>query len=124
MDGESRQRVDKWLWFARVTKSRTLAQKLATSGRVRVNRERCESASRVIKPGDVLTIALDRGVRVLKILDTGERRGPAVEAMGLYEDLSPPPTPAALPRAPGSGRPTKRERRALDALNSRREDFP
>ena len=128
MTGEARQRIDKWLWFARVAKTRTIAQKLAISGRVRVNREKNASASRAVKVGDVLTIAFDSGVRILRIALTGERRGPASEARLLYEDLSPPPLPRAEERvrdggrAPGSGRPTKRDRRALDALTDSGKD--
>ena len=120
---EGRQRVDKWLWFARVVKTRTLAQKLAVSGRVRKNREKISSASEQVKIGDVLTIAINNRVRVLKIADLGERRGPAPEAQNLYEDLSPPQVPRSQPspksqppaeRLPGAGRPTKRERRKID----------
>jgi ribosome-associated heat shock protein Hsp15 len=122
MAGEGRQRIDKWLWFARLTKTRTLAQKLALSGRVRVNREKVEAASQLVKAGDVLTIASDRGVRVLKVASPGTRRGPAPEAQLLYEDLTvaatePDATPAA-DRQPGTGRPTKRDRRALDRLRA------
>jgi ribosome-associated heat shock protein Hsp15 len=116
----ARQRIDKWLWFARVVKTRTLAQKLVLSGSVRVNREKCDSASHMLKPGDVLTIAVARSVRVLKVTAPGLRRGPAEEARTLYEDLSPPPDPARAAAA-GGPRPTKRERRALDALH---DDFP
>lgn len=83
------QRIDKWLFFARVVKSRSLAQKLALSGAVRVNRDKVEHAARIIRPGDVLTIRLDRSVRVLRVLNPGERRGPAGEAAGLFEDLTP-----------------------------------
>src|SRR5690606_23820911 len=86
-----RQRIDKYLWHARLAKTRGAAQKLAVSGRVRVNRERNESASRPVRPGDVLTVALDAGIRVLRIVALGSRRGPASEARLLYEDLSPPP---------------------------------
>jgi ribosome-associated heat shock protein Hsp15 len=119
MTSDGRQRIDKWLWFARMAKSRTLAQKLAVSGRVRVNRERNQSASRPVQPGDILTIALDSGVRVLKVVAAGSRRGPAAEARLLYEDLSPPPVfapPSVADRSSGEGRPTKRDRRAIDAL--------
>ena len=122
MTGEGRQRIDKWLWFARLTKTRTLAQKLVVSGRVRVNREKVEAASQMVKAGDVLTVAGDRGVRVLRVVAPGARRGPAPEAQLLYEDLSPTeaaarPAAASAPDRPlGSGRPTKRERRALDKL--------
>ena len=122
-----RQRIDKWLWFARVARSRTLAQKLAVSGRVRVNREKNASASRPVKVGDTLTISLDSGVRVLRVVDPGSRRGPASEARLLYEDLSPPPAsrPTAAAPRPVGGRPTKAQRRALDAFRrGRGQDFP
>lgn len=130
MAGEGRQRIDKWLWFARLTKTRTLAQKLVLSGRVRVNRERTEAASHPVKAGDVLTIAGERGVRVLKIVAPGTRRGPAPEAQLLYEDLSQAQAPARAETVPadrptGSGRPTKRERRAIDRLRATAgDDFP
>jgi ribosome-associated heat shock protein Hsp15 len=88
MDGPARQRLDKWLFFARVTKSRSLGAKLAESGRVRVNRDKVDHAAHQIKAGDVLTITLDRGVVVYRIVDTGIRRGPPSEARGLYEDLN------------------------------------
>ncbi len=76
-----------------------------------------------MRPGDVLTIALDRRVRVLKVLGYAERRGSADVAQALYEDLSPPEKkaaaePAAGLREPGSGRPTKRERRLIDRLQA------
>jgi ribosome-associated heat shock protein Hsp15 len=83
-----RIRLDKWLWFARVVKTRAIAQDLASSGHVRVNGQRAESAAKAIKIGDVLTIALPSRVRVLKVLDTAERRGPASVTSGLYDDLT------------------------------------
>jgi ribosome-associated heat shock protein Hsp15 len=110
-----RQRIDKWLWHARVVRTRAAAAELAASGHVRLNGTRIDAASRAVKPGDVLTIALDRSVRVLKVLAFAERRGGAEAGRLLYEDLSPPPpapSPAAA-RERGAGRPTKRERRAL-----------
>jgi ribosome-associated heat shock protein Hsp15 len=120
---DDRQRIDKWLWFARLAKTRTAAQKLAVSGRVRVNREKNEQASRLVRIGDVLTVTLDAGIRVLKIAAIAERRGPGAAARLLYEDLSAPPlaarnpaTPAPIAREPGSGRPTKRDRRATERL--------
>jgi ribosome-associated heat shock protein Hsp15 len=123
----SRQRIDKWLFFARVVKSRSLAAKLAVAGRVRINRDKASQASDLVKPGDVLTITLDRRILVYKVLVTGKRRGPAEEARTLYEDLSHPPAPreqapldAILPlRETGSGRPTKRERRETDKLRGK-----
>jgi ribosome-associated heat shock protein Hsp15 len=83
-----RQRIDKWLWFARIVKSRTLAAKLVTEGRIRVNSLRIETAAKSVGPGDVLTIALERDVKVLRILANGERRGPYSEARLLYDDLT------------------------------------
>lgn len=88
-----RQRLDKWLWFARIVKSRTLAQKLIASGAIRVDSERTTSTDHRVGPGMVLTFMLNDRVRVLRILDPGTRRGPASEAQALYEDLSPEPPP-------------------------------
>lgn len=124
MVAEGRQRIDKWLFFSRAVKSRSLAAKLVVAGRVRINRDKAAQASDLVKPGDVLTITLDRRIFVWKVLGAGVRRGPAEEARTLYEDMSPPPTPKAdtLPdaipavREAGSGRPTKRERRQTDRL--------
>jgi ribosome-associated heat shock protein Hsp15 len=70
-----------------VVKSRSLASKLVASGHVRVNRDKIADPARTVKPGDVLTIALDRGVLVWRVLALGDRRGPAVEARALYDDL-------------------------------------
>lgn len=124
MVAEGRQRIDKWLFFSRAVKSRSLAAKLVVAGRVRINRDKAAQASDLVKPGDVLTITLDRRIFVWKVLGAGVRRGPAEEARALYEDMSPPPAPKseALPdaipalREAGSGRPTKRERRRTDRL--------
>ena len=121
---DGRQRLDKWLSFARVVKSRSLGAKLAVSGRVRINRDKATQASDAVKPGDVLTVTLDRRIIIYRVLDPGVRRGPAEEARKLYEDISPPPTPKdptlpdAIPalREAGSGRPTKKERRETDKL--------
>lgn len=116
-----RIRVDKWLFFVRVAKSRTLAAKWVAEGRIRVNREKIAQPSHMLKADDVLTIALDRRVVVLKLVACGTRRGPAEEARTLYEDLTPVEirednVPAAAEREPGAGRPTKRDRRAIDRL--------
>ncbi len=116
-----RIRVDKWLFFVRVAKSRTLAAKWVAEGRIRVNREKIVQPSHMLKADDVLTIALDRRVVVLKLVACGTRRGPAEEARTLYEDLTPievkdDKMPAAAEREPGAGRPTKRDRRAIDRL--------
>ena len=113
------QRIDKWLWHARVVKTRTLAAGLVTGGHVRVNRARVSKPSQTVGPGDVITVGINNRVVVLRIEGIGDRRGPASEAATLYSDLSPPPPEkgpcAPVSRDPGAGRPTKRERRRLDA---------
>lgn len=116
---ESRRRIDKWLWFARLARTRTAAQKLAVSGRVRVNRVKNASASRTVRVDDVLTVALESGVRVLRITALGERRGGASDARLLYEDLAPLEPTQRQPEVARIGRrPTKRDRRNLDALRT------
>ena len=88
MTGEGRQRIDKWLFFARLVKSRSLGAKLVELGRVRINREKALKPSDLVKIGDTLTLNLDRHVAVLQVRACGERRGPAPEARKLYDDLS------------------------------------
>ena len=83
-----RQRLDKWLWFARVVKTRALAARLVTAGHVRLNGARAAGPDKPVRPGDVLTIALERQVRILKVVAPGARRGPYEEARRLYQDLS------------------------------------
>ncbi len=123
MAGPERQRIDKWLFFARVVKSRSLAARLVQSGAVRVNREKIAQPAYPVKAGDGLTISLERRILVWRVLDTGTRRGPADEARTLYEDLAPPPAPSdessvepapVAARESGAGRPTKKERRQTD----------
>ena len=117
-----KQRLDKWLFFSRAVKSRTLAQKLIETGAVRVNSERTDRSDHTVGPGDVLTMTVHARLLVWRILDPGKRRGPAPEAALLYEDLSPPPLPrettppAHAEREPGAGRPTKKQRRDTDRL--------
>jgi ribosome-associated heat shock protein Hsp15 len=132
------QRLDQWLWFARVTKSRTLAQALIERGKVRVNRDKAGRPSQLLKAGDVITMSLGPKVRILAVKAFGVRRGPAVEAQALYEELTPAAdqtksstaveksagTPlstefTAPVRPPGTGRPTKRERRDTVRLKDR-----
>ncbi|AUC93575.1 RNA-binding protein [Bradyrhizobium sp. SK17] len=82
-----RQRLDKWLWHARVVKARTSAAELVASGHVRINGTREKSPGHAVKAGDVVTIALDNSVRVLKVIGFAERRGDATAARVLYEDV-------------------------------------
>ena len=82
-----RQRLDKWLWHARVVKARTSAASLVESGHVRINGVREKSPGHAVKAGDVITVALDNSVRVLKVTGFAERRGDASSARVLYEDL-------------------------------------
>ena len=84
----SSQRIDKWLWHARAIKTRTLAAKCVEAGRVRRNRERLTKPSDVVRPGDVLTIALPSRVVVWRVVGLSDHRGPAPEAARLYEDLT------------------------------------
>lgn len=117
-------RLDKWLWQARFFKSRGLASRLCASGRLRLSGKVVTKAHQSVRPGDVLTFPQGPHVRVIRVVALGTRRGPAPEARALYEDLDPPapraadaPPPPAVPRRdPGAGRPTKRDRRALDRL--------
>ena len=86
-----RQRLDKWLWHARVIKARTDAVALVEAGRVRLNGNRQRAPGHAVKIGDVITIALDRGVKVLRVAGFSERRGDATAARGLYADVQAPP---------------------------------
>lgn len=83
---EAQARLDVWLWRARMVKTRSLAADLVSAGHVRVNGRKIDAPGRSVKVGDVLTVSLDRAVRVLRIVALGERRGPASEARGLYEE--------------------------------------
>lgn len=120
-------RLDKWLWFARFVKTRSLATKLVIDGRMRVNGAPTKKAHYSVKAGDVLTFPLGPHIRVIKVVALGVRRGPASEAQALYEDIDPPhpaspSEPASAPsfedRTPGAGRPTKRDGRKIAQLKS------
>lgn len=118
------QRLDKWLWFARVVKSRSQAAELVRDGGVRLNRDKVEKPSHAVRAGDVITVAVNARVRVLEVRAPGLRRGPASEAALLYADLTPKPSADETRadsasqgrRERGTGRPTKKERRLMDRL--------
>ena len=82
-------RVDKYLWFARFFKTRSLATKRANGGRIRVNGNKIKKSSDPVRVGDILTFAQGDQIRVIRVLDLGIRRGPAQEAQNLYEDITP-----------------------------------
>ncbi|WP_341862226.1 RNA-binding S4 domain-containing protein [Gymnodinialimonas sp. 57CJ19] len=105
--------MDKWLWQARFFKTRSLAARQVSDGHVRVNAVKVTKTSTQVTPGDVLTFAQARQIRIVKIEALAKRRGPATEAQALYTDL----TPEAEPVAPRVGpRPTKKDRRDMDAF--------
>ena len=120
-------RIDKWLWYARFFKSRTLASSFCGSGKLRLNGQVVRKANQHLKPHDVLTFPLNQHVRIIEVVALGARRGPAPEAQALYEDLDPPvatkkadrTTTGVAVRDAGSGRPTKTDRRAVDKLRGR-----
>ena len=118
-------RLDKWLWYARFFKTRAMATRAIAGGRFRLNGEVMSKPHRAAIIGQTLTFAQADTIRVIRIVALGTRRGPASEAMLLYEDLAPlqpklAKTTAHDPnfeaREKGAGRPTKRERRLTDRL--------
>lgn len=118
------QRLDKWLWFARITKTRTLAAELIDGGKVRINGVRIEKSSATVKIGDTVAVLLRERMRLVVVRGFAERRGSAQVAAELIEDKTPPKErldqAAAAPeygaRDRGSGRPTKKDRRAIARL--------
>ena len=131
-DKTGKLRLDQWLWYARFFKSRTIAGQRCKSRKVRIDGVIQSKASAQVWVGQMLTFAQGHNIRVVKILELGTRRGSAPEAQALYEDHSPPPIPSRIdihgrgkpaPREPGSGRPTKRERRETDQLKGTYHNF-
>ena len=122
------QRIDKWLWHTRFVKTRGLAQKLVVAGKVRVGGDKVTTPSRKVRISDILTIALERQVKIVEVTALPDRRGPFSEAQTCYKDLTPPQT--RLPKhetltQPGdkSRRPTKQERRKLLELKHNSMDL-
>ncbi|MBY6083938.1 MULTISPECIES: RNA-binding S4 domain-containing protein [Ruegeria] len=114
-DAPAKLRIDKWLWHARFFKTRSLAAKQVSGGHVRINGDRAQKPAQTVGPGDVLTFAQGRVIRVVQVEILGARRGPATEARTLYTDLSEEKdNPPQNPGFEGKGRPTKKDRRALD----------
>ena len=80
-------RIDKWLWHARFCKARAIAQNKVTAGHIRLNGQRVEKPSAMVRVGDVLTLSAGGRILALRVLGLGSRRGPAPEARTLYELL-------------------------------------
>ena len=81
------QRLDKWLWCARFLRQRTDCQALVAQGSIRINRQATDKAHAKLRVGDVVTIPLHHDVRVVRVMGLAQRRGPAVEARLLYEEV-------------------------------------
>ncbi|MEZ5648439.1 MAG: RNA-binding S4 domain-containing protein [Alphaproteobacteria bacterium] len=113
------QRLDLWLFYARFFKSRRLATQAIGQGMFRINRSPIAKTHFRIKPGDVLTFRHHRNIHVIEIRTLATRRGPALEAQGLYIDLSPPDLAKPLPETNISSRPTKKQRRDLIRLRGK-----
>jgi len=108
-------RIDKWLWAARMFKTRTLATANCDAGHVQINGETVK-ASKKVKAGSTVNVLTLGGPRVLEVIAIGDKRGPVAAALALFIDHTPEPEPLNSPldiRERGAGRPTKRERRKL-----------
>jgi ribosome-associated heat shock protein Hsp15 len=112
------QRLDKWLWCARLVKTRSLAAKLILGGKVRVNGVRALKVSRLVRLGDVVTGTAASRLFVVRVAGAAERRGSASIAQSLYQDLTPAAPPPASVQGRRGPRPTKRDRRRLDIIRS------
>lgn len=102
------QRIDRWLWHARLVRTRSAAADLASAGFVRVNGARIHAPGRMLRTGDVITVALDRAVRVLKVRAFTARRGPAGTGGALYEELTSDSSQAGVAACSAAG-PIRRE---------------
>jgi len=87
-DPADRQRVDRWIWHARVVRTREAAAELVRAGHVRLDGARVTSPSHPVKTGQVLTVAIDRQVRLLRVVGFSERRGSATSASALFEEIT------------------------------------
>lgn len=112
-------RVDKWLWAARMFKTRSAASTACTAGHVKIDGESVK-ASKAVKPGDRIDVLTSGGARQLEVIALGDRRGPASVAHTLYIDHTPPPPKdegmPTITRDRGMGRPTGRDLREIRRL--------
>ena len=116
-------RLDLYLYYIRIFKSRSLASKFVTSSRLRISGQVTQKPHRMISIGDVLTMTINNNIKVLRILDIPNRRGPYSESLNFYEDITPIKniqkneiTKPDIKFVERVGRPTKRERRQTDKL--------
>ncbi len=91
------RRLDFWLWCARFARTRADCARLASEGLVRINRQPTEKAHARLRVGDVLTLGVHGGVRVIRVLALADRRGPATEARQLYEEIAEEPAVLRVP---------------------------
>src|ERR1700754_4778446 len=121
MDGMESTRVDRWLWAVRLTKTRSDAAAACRGGHVRVN-DRPAKPATTVAPGDEVRARVHDVTRIVEVVKVIQRRVGAADAATCFIAPPPPPPPeAAIPvarRDRGAGRPTKRERRVLDAFRS------
>ena len=125
------RRIDQWLFYTRLVKSRSLAGRLVEAGKLRINKVKISKPSSVVRKGDVITSIINRDLKVVEVVELGTRRGPASEAQELYKDITsiepPRPKPGLLTaktpsRPKGAGRPTKKDRRKYDSIKPNPED--
>ena len=119
-------RLDIYLYYIRIFKSRSIATKFVSTNRLRISGQVTHKPHKMISVGDVLTMTINDNLKILKVLDIPSRRGPYPEALNFYEDITPI---EIIPKNESSnidikfvervGRPTKRERRQTDRLMGR-----
>ena len=119
-------RLDLYLYYIRIFKSRNIATKFVLTNRLRISGQATKKPHKMISTGDVLTMIINDNIKVLRVLDIPNRRGPYSESLNFYEDITPiesiskkenlKPDIKFVERV---GRPTKRERRQTDKLMGR-----
>ena len=119
-------RLDTYLFYIRMFKSRNLATKFISSNRLRISGQVTQKSHKPISIGDVLTMTINNNIKILKVLDIPNRRGPYSEALNFYEDITPieniqktKVNKTNINFVERVGRPTKRERRQIDRLMGR-----
>ena len=124
--GKKTLRLDLYLYYIRIFKSRSLATKFISSNRLRISGKVIQRPHKLISAGDVLTMTINDNIKILKVLDIPNRRGPYSESLNFYEDITPfeniPKKESLKPEikfVERVGRPTKRERRLTDKLMGR-----